>query len=231
MNLRIDIILNIRSLTVEEHIFIEPSSRLFTELGNTPYNIEDLVCELIDNSLAASISDITIIDIDIGFDRNKRPIYFTIKDNASGIEYNELPLVISPGAKSSSKNPLNEHGLGLKQAVAAMGTLEYLTTRSFKDELSSTVKKFDYGIIPVIRDNRLSSHGTKIKIRITENSKMRNKTEKFYREGFIEFIGATYRRFLKPASRKAFIRVNFFDYNNHLKTFFLTLDIQFSSFC
>lgn len=222
MNPRIDIICLNHFKSVEDRIFVKPSSRLFAELGNTPYEIEDLVCELIDNSLAASVSEITNIYIDLGFDRKNRPIYFTIRDDASGIEFNELPLVVSPGAKSSSTNPLNEHGLGLKQAVAAMGTLEYLTTRSIKEDLTSTITKLDYGEIPVIRDNKLSTHGTEIKVSITENSKMRNKTEKFYKDRFIEFIGATYRRFLRPGSRKAFIKVNYYDYNNHLKT---TVDV------
>ena len=204
---------------MEAHIVVKPSSRLFDELGNTPYGIADLVCELIDNSLAAAVSDITNIVIDIGFDRRNRPTYLTIRDDASGIEFNDLPLVVSPGAKSSSTSPMNEHGLGLKQAVAAMGVLDYLTTRSIKEDLTSTIKKFDFGEIPVTRDNKLSSHGTEIRVTITEDSRMRNRTEKYYRKGFVEFIGATYRRFLRPASRKASIRVNYFDYNNDLKTY------------
>lgn len=197
-------------------INVSPDDRLFEELGNNTYSIEDLLSELIDNSLSAKMDDIVTIELSLFFDKGKCLSTFIIKDNGSGIPFDKLGTVVSPAASITS-NPLNEHGLGLKQAVASMGKLDYLATKTDSAEYTSVIHKFGWGEIDVEEKKIFETNGTEIKVSIKESSIMRSKKSRWFQKECAEFLGARYRRFLVPASRKARIILHFYDYQENLE--------------
>ncbi len=111
-------------------INVTPSDNIFSELGNNTYDYKDLLSELIDNSISARIQyENLYVKITVHVDAEMRPKKFVIKDNASGIPIEKLGLAITP-AGIQTNGSLNEHGLGMKQAVAALGKLESLITKT-----------------------------------------------------------------------------------------------------
>ena len=129
-------------------IKIEPSNNLFKELGNNTYDFVDLISEFIDNSIAAKVENkILNVKIVIGLSRyDEKKSYLSIKDDAQGISQEFLGQALSPGATSGGKT-LNEHGLGMKQAIAALGTLEYLRTKTKVAEKAIQINELRFGEI------------------------------------------------------------------------------------
>ena len=96
---------------------VEPSDHLFKELGRNTYNFRDLLSELIDNSIAARRPGQQLaVHISIFVDQTGKSRRFVIRDNASGIPADRFGAAVSPAALQS-QGSLNEHGLGMKQAV------------------------------------------------------------------------------------------------------------------
>ena len=129
-------------------IEVKASDNLFRELGNNTYDFVDLVSEFIDNSIAAKVEDEKlVVKIEIGLSKlNEKQSYFSIKDNAKGIPFEYLGKALSPGATSGGKT-LNEHGLGMKQAIAALGDLEYLITKTKYSEKALKIDELRFGSI------------------------------------------------------------------------------------
>ena len=142
---------------------IIPSDNLFSELGKNNYDYKDLLSELIDNSIAARVqNELLEVNIEIYVD-NSTPERFVIRDNASGIAPDELGTALSPGAVQT-KNSLNEHGMGMKQAIAALGELHYLQTKTAKETKARQIKDLKFGpyyLIPKPTDPRLLTWVTK----------------------------------------------------------------------
>ena len=121
---------------------VDPSDNIFRELGKNTYDYKDLVSELVDNSVAARRNDrILTVMIELCVDSNNKPTEFVIRDNARGIAPDGLGLAITP-AGAQAQDSLNEHGLGMKQAVAALGRLEYLATKTEAEEDRKGVNRF-----------------------------------------------------------------------------------------
>lgn len=176
---------------------VGPSERVFEVLGNNDYNDVDLISELIDNAVAARPDDQDLkIYIEIGLsDENPTQSYFIIQDNASGIPFADLSEAISPaGSTSSSDHPLNEHGLGMKQAVSAAGKLEYLKTKPVDEDSATVINQFTYGSIDYETENVDWEHGTEIKI--IELTEILRDTAQVYDHRIKSYIGARYRRLL-----------------------------------
>ena len=81
-------------------------------------SISQVLCEFIDNSIsnfeAGKIANKTVcINID---KKNTGMVKFTVEDNGSGIE--DFEPVFKLGNKTIRQTPLNEHGFGLKHALA-----------------------------------------------------------------------------------------------------------------
>jgi hypothetical protein len=175
---------------------VKPSNMIFTELGKNTYNYNDLISELIDNSLAARRSDRRLfIRINIYTDDSGKPVEFNIIDNANGIEQEKLGLAITPAGQQSSSS-LNEHGLGMKQAVAAIGKLNYLATKVRGEENARVVREFTFGNIKTYFSPFEFDSGTEISVIdikpiVICTSSVITRTLKPY-------LGARYRRFLKP---------------------------------
>ena len=181
-----------------KEIEVNPSNKLFEELGDNNYDDVDLISELIDNSIAAKLKDTKLkVFIEIGIsEENPEKSYFVIKDNASGIKFEELGDAISPGAKAnSSGKSLNEHGLGMKQAIAATGKLEYLKTKTKHENEAVVINKFSFGNIEYNCEKVDWKHGTEIKV--INLKEILPKTWRIYNERIKSYLGARYRRFLK----------------------------------
>jgi len=179
-------------------IEVLPSNKLFEELGDNNYNDVDLISELIDNSIAAKVKDKKLlVSIEIGIsEESPEKSYFVIRDNASGIKFSELGDAISPGAKAnSSGKTLNEHGLGMKQAIAATGNLIYLKTKTDDEKKAIVVPKFSFGKIKHSLEDVGWKHGTEI--RITNLKDILPKTWRVYNERIKSYLGARYRYYLK----------------------------------
>lgn len=176
---------------------VEPSNNLFNELGNNNYDFVELLSELIDNSIAAKIdNNLLKVEIEVGLSVNNYDSYVVIRDNASGISYENLGKAISPAAFSGGGG-INEHGLGMKQAIASLGTLEHLITKSVAVNEQNTylVDQFKFGDIDVKLVEGLFDHGTEIKV--TDIKKIVPHAQQSYTMNVTPKLGAKYRRFLR----------------------------------
>ena len=188
-------------MTNKTIIKITPSDNLFKELGNNTYDFVDLISEFIDNSIAAKKDDeILKVEIEIGLSKfDEQKSYFKIMDNARGIKRENIGLALSPGGTSGG-NTLNEHGLGMKQAIAALGKLEYLITKTEEDTHAVKINELRFGEIDAEIIDANFSHGTHIKVN-NINSIVPTNTQK-YTKNVNYVLGARYRRFLREDSPK-----------------------------
>lgn len=192
-------------------IIVEASNNVFSELGNNNYDFKDLLSELIDNSLAASL-DGTKVDIEITlFDstEEKSRSKLNVRDNASGITRANLGNAISPAAVLTSGS-LNEHGWGMKQAIAGLGELDTMTTKSVNNEFAIRINEFKFGpIYP--REFRAPDwpHGTEIVIKNLKPIVARRPTH--FTRDIMPYLGARYRRYLSTENPAASILIRIVD--------------------
>lgn len=187
-------------------IQVFPSDNIFAELGKNTYDFKDLLSELIDNSIAASgnVKPVRVV-IDIYTDSSGKPVEFIIRDNATGIPPDKLGVAITP-AGIRSVNSLNEHGLGMKQAISALGTLKYLATKTVGESKARVVLKFQFGEIPIYEADFDSEAGTEIAI--TNLSPLVTANPTSITRSLSKYLGARYRRFLKPDNKFLDLTVN-----------------------
>ena len=190
---------------VGKPINVKAFDNIFVELGNTTYNYQDLLSEFIDNALAARNGDeFLTVKIRIGMSKNSRPEWLTISDDASGIPPDRLGRAIAPAGTQSSGS-LNEHGLGMKQAVAGLGELRYLATRVAGEESARVIEVFRFGRIHPKLVETTWPHGTEIAIhRLKAIVPWR---ANLYTRDIVPYLGARYRRFLKPSNPKMQITI------------------------
>ncbi len=189
-----------RSFEIE----VPRNDALFRELGRNSYDLLDAVSELIDNAIAARISSkATKIVVTFFYSKTKKRNRFSIEDNCCGISRNKLGEAISPG-HGSGGGTLNEHGLGMKQAVASIGNLTRLLTKADGETSASEIKKFGWSISGSEVHVQFR-HGTVIEI-ADLHAEPPDGPER--RRKFLQYLGARYRRFLLPDSKIA-IWVNF----------------------
>ena len=183
------------------------SDNIFTELGKNTYDYKDLMSELIDNAIAARRSDrILKITIDLYVDANEKPTEFVIKDNASGIAVDTLGPAITPAGVQRSDS-LNEHGLGMKQAVAALGKLKYLATKTEKEDKARVIREFRFGPISTYYSSEFDcDSGTEIAV--TDVKAIISSNRATITKTLIPALGARYRRFLIPDSKFLDLTVN-----------------------
>lgn len=193
-----------------ENVTVEPSDNIFNELGNNTYNFVDLISELIDNCIAALIEDKFLnVDIEIGLsESDKESSFFLIRDNASGIPRDKLGKAVSPAALSGGRS-LNEHGLGMKQAVASMGKLKYLATKTNVDSEAIIIEEFKYGDLLPKSAHVDWEHGTEICI--TNLKDIVPKASQTFTKSVSTFLGARYRRFLKRDNPKMELTIKLLD--------------------
>lgn len=181
-------------------ITVSASDNIFSELGNNTYNFRDLISELIDNSIAAKVGIEQInVDINIYVDEQTNPTHFVISDNASGIPQDIFGTAISP-AGVQTQNSLNEHGLGMKQAVAALGKLKYLATKITGEENARVITEFRFGNLKTYSANFPRESGTEICVVDLKPIVTTNPVS--YTRDIAPYLGARYRRFLKPENNQ-----------------------------
>ena len=165
-------------------------------LRHITYDFKDLLSELIDNSLAARLSgEVLHVKISILVDKEQTPKKFIIEDDAAGIPSERIGLAISP-AGIQTTGSLNEHGLGMKQAVASLGKLEALVTKTASQQKAIEVKEFRFGELDAEELDSDRLRGTTITVVdlkpiITTNSASITRS-------LVPYLGARYRRFLRP---------------------------------
>lgn len=196
---------------VAESIQVEPSNKLFSELGNNTYDYKDLLSELIDNSLAAKAKKDKLLNVRIMIavsQTDSSRNWLTVSDDAIGIPSDLLGSAISP-AGIQTIDSLNEHGLGMKQAVAGLGRLKYLATKTEGEEHARVIQEFQFGkIYPKLLDVPWD-RGTEIAI-IDLKPIVRTHPVSYSRD-LIPYLGARYRRFLTPSKPRAKIVVQLVD--------------------
>ena len=176
---------------------VPPSDKIFEQLGHNNYEDVDIVSELIDNALNNRIEDEKLtIEIEVGVsEENPEDSYMIIKDDASGIAFEELGEAISPGGTAGNQDEaLSEHGLGMKQAIAAAGQLDHLKTKTENDDLATVIEEFSYNDQEVPAEEVNWDHGTIVKVN-NLHSRLRNGW-RHYMQSFQSKLGARYRRFL-----------------------------------
>ena len=189
-------------------IDIKPSDRIFRELGNNAYDFLDLLSELIDNSIAARVEGIILdVRIEIRLSEDRGVSSLTIRDNASGIPRDRLAMAITPAGLAGKT--LNEHGLGMKQAVATLGSLSYLKTKLAGDERAMVVHEFKFGPLKVDLIEVDWDHGTEI--RVDKLKPIVHTNPLMYERHVIQQLGARYRRFLRPDNPSMALKVEISD--------------------
>ena len=205
--------LDVATQSVGEPIIVEPSDNIFAELGNNTYDFKDLLSELIDNSLAARIDDELLrVKIVVGSSQtNRDDNWLTISDDASGIPPDRLGLAITP-AGIRTIGSLNEHGLGMKQAVAGLGELKYLATRVAGEEYARAIEGFHFGSTPTKLLETTWPHGTELAINDLKAIVRLNPA--LYTRDIVPYLGARYRRFLTPSDPKMEVTIQLLDIGN-----------------
>lgn len=204
--------IDVNLLQTSATITVQPSDRIFTELGNNTYDYKDLLSELIDNAIAARTHGRLLhVIIDIFVDDNNNPVEFMISDDAGGIPSDKLALAITP-AGIQTQNSLNEHGLGMKQGISALGKLNYLATKTRDDVQARVVREFRFGDIqtfsvPFDRDCGTVISVVDIKPIVTTHTSTITRT-------IIPYLGARYRRFLKADNPQVEIKINITETQN-----------------
>lgn len=182
-----------------------PSDNIFRELGNNTYTYKDLLSEFIDNSIAASIDGKMLnIEICIYFSANKNgdriPKKIIVRDDAKGIEQALIGKALSPGA-IKTEDSLNEHGMGMKQAIAGMGELDYLATKISNEDKARVILELKYGKIETYYTTEFKyDSGTEICITNLKAIVSTNPTT--YAQHIVPYLGARYRYYLKPENKR-----------------------------
>ena len=115
---------------------------------------------------------------------------------------------ISPAAVQN-RGSLNEHGLGMKQAVASLGRLEYLATKTKDDKEAIIVKEFRYGKIEPKLISVPWTHGTELKIgRLRPIVPM---AQTYYSRDVVKHLNARYRRLLLPDAPQMKLTIELLD--------------------
>jgi len=93
---------------------------VFRGLAKQNMLFHQCICELIDNSIAAK-RDNTKFRIDIIFDKTAdNKLWLYVVDNSKGMSFEILKKAIQIGSSPDTENRLNEHGFGLKNALATL---------------------------------------------------------------------------------------------------------------
>ena len=97
-----------------------PAGLLWKGIGGHFNNYMQIICEFIDNSVAnLEDGEFPINMIHISVTENENQILTSIEDTGSGIPRDDLERCITIGETPEGDNLRNEHGFGLKHALAA----------------------------------------------------------------------------------------------------------------
>lgn len=109
-------------MTQTKTVTLEVTPGLFRGLASQNMLFHQCIGELVDNSIAVSSEDAQF-RVDIIFDRDSKDNNFVdvwVADNTAGMNFSMLKRALQPGAPPATGNRLNEHGFGLKNALATL---------------------------------------------------------------------------------------------------------------
>ena len=197
---------------------VEASNNIFSELGKNTYSYLDVISELIDNSIEARRTDMILeVTIKLDFNQKNKVRLFSITDNANGISQDKLGIAITPAGVQSCQS-LNEHGLGMKQAIAALGKLKYLATKTIEDSKARVIKEFSFGELTTYYTSEFNQEsGTEISI--TDLKSIVNVTQTSVTNTLTPYLGARYRRFLAPDNKIMNLKLLFLEESEQTSLF------------
>jgi hypothetical protein len=205
-------------------IKIPPSNNIWSVLGNNTYDFVDLVSELLDNAVAAKVPGVLLtVKMQVGVSDDRQRTFFVISDDAAGIPTQRLGEAISPAA-IQTRGTLNEHGLGMKQAIASLGELAYLATKTELDPEAIIVEKFQWEDITTKSVAVPWAHGTEIKV--VKLKPVVPMYSEHYTRDVVEYLGARYRRFLLPDNRQMRLSIELVDADDQEKQVIYSKDIE-----
>ena len=146
---------------------VPPSDNIFSVIGDFGQQFEASLAELIDNSIAARVDDHVNVWIKYHFSLlNPTLSYMDVDDDAGGIHLDLIPRAIAPAAMAGeSVNSLNRHGMGMKHAIAAIGDLDYLISKTFGAE-AFRIDKFTHENKTQAKKSTLDrDHGLSIRLK------------------------------------------------------------------
>lgn len=113
--------MNSINLSMEHPLKLIADTGLFKGLANQNMLFHQCVCELVDNSIAQKRED-TPFRVDIIFVKKENSLnyHLYIVDNSKGMSFEILMKAMQPGESATDDNRLNEHGFGLKHALATL---------------------------------------------------------------------------------------------------------------
>ena len=85
--------------------------------ADSGYDPLSALCELIDNAIGANAEK---VNIDFTYGAGNQCTTITITDDGSGIAFDELDVLMAPSQKKT-EGKINEHGSGMKAAIAFFG--------------------------------------------------------------------------------------------------------------
>ena len=135
-------ITTVQQKTEEDFELLPDPERIVNGLRDTGYNFNTAVADIVDNSIAANA---TKISIDVNIDPNMQVrVYFA--DNGCGMDLEGLKNAMKYGSKErAEKNSLGKFGLGLKTASTAFCKQFSLISRnSSNSELRKVQWDLDY---------------------------------------------------------------------------------------
>ncbi|MCD2255623.1 ATP-binding protein [Agrilactobacillus fermenti] len=184
---------------VETTITIEAKDELYKEVGNTSYDLIELLGELIDNAIGArteaQLTGQEQLQIQIKISKvtvDQRTL--TVTDNGAGISLQHLGDAVSLSGTSGGSG-INEHGMGMKQAVAALGKLIYLRTKT-AGAPAYEINTFRFGQVPVKELDTFEAADHLTEIAIADEHQMLELTPRKVTQAVVPFLGAKYRRYL-----------------------------------
>lgn len=126
---------------VEKHQVLPDAERIMSSLRDTGYTFPAAIADLVDNSIAASATDIKIhINMDLG-----GAIQVSVADNGSGMDKNKLLDAMKYGApREKNSTNLGKFGLGLKTASTSYCKLLEVTTKAASGSVNRATWDLDH---------------------------------------------------------------------------------------
>ena len=115
-------LVNSINITMAEHqLELFADAGLFKGLANQNMLFHQCICELVDNSIAAKKDQESFV-VNIIFSKNQHNANYTlyVVDNSKGMPYAILRKAMQLGESATEDSRLNEHGFGLKHALATL---------------------------------------------------------------------------------------------------------------
>jgi hypothetical protein len=107
-----------------------PSKRIYSSII-ADYSLNTGICELVDNSIDqwTKCGRTQPLKVSLRIDADQQSI--RVEDNAGGVAYDDLALLVTPGATSGtgSEEQIGVFGVGSKRAVVALGQQVRILTR------------------------------------------------------------------------------------------------------